>query len=77
VTGGGVLGNTDKIPGTTPTPVTYGSDWAFDSTLRINVCSDYDGTNSIQCIIQNLKVKYYAYSSILSVMDFANQGSWE
>jgi len=74
VTGGGIVENTNNISPAIPISVTYGSDWAFDSTLKISVCSDYDGTNSIECTVQNLKVKYYFYGSVLSAIDFANQG---
>jgi len=72
-TGGGIVGNTNN-PSSTSITVTYGSDWSFDSTLQISVCSDYDGSSSLGCTVQNLKVQYYFYLSLLSVIDFANQG---
>lgn len=56
------------------TTMSYGSDWKFDSTLEMSVCSDYGGTNSIECTVQNLKVKYAGYSSTDSIIDFANTG---
>ena len=74
MTGGGIVGNIDRISSAAPITVTYDSDWSFDSTLQIAVCSDYDGTHSLGCTVQNLKVKYYYYGAILSVIDFSNQG---
>ncbi len=41
----------------------YDSDWTFDSTSLISVCSDYDGSNAIACTVDNLKVAYSYYSS--------------
>jgi len=70
--GGGITENTNNV--FSGIAVTYGSDWSFDSTLKISVCSDYDGSNSLGCTVQNLKVQYYFYSTLLSVIDFANQG---
>jgi len=52
----------------------YGSDWVFDSSLEISICSDTNKDNSIGCIAQNLKVFYYYYGST-STIDFANSGS--
>lgn len=52
-------GNTDNAI----TTVSYGSDWNFDSTSLITVCSDYDGSDAIACTAQYLKVAYSYYSS--------------
>jgi len=42
-----------------PAP-TYGSDWVFDSSTVISVCSNYDKSPGIGCIVQNLKIMYSA-----------------
>jgi len=41
-----------------PTPPNYGSDWVFDSSTIISVCSNYDGSPRIGCLVQNLKLMY-------------------
>jgi hypothetical protein len=54
-----VSGSSDQ----TVTTVSYGSDWTFDSTSLISVCSDYGGSNKIACTVDKLKVLYTYYSS--------------
>lgn len=56
------------------TTVGYDSSWFFDSTLEMSVCSDYGGANSIECTVQNLKVKYIADPVDYSIIDFTNTG---
>ena len=34
----------------------YGSNWIFDSTTLISVCSDVDGNSRSACFVQNLRV---------------------
>ncbi len=56
--------------------VSYDDDWEFDSSLKISVCADYDGTNmfdSLACKAQNLKVAYEVYSDS-SIINYANSG---
>jgi len=52
----------------------YGSDWEFDSSLVISVCSDLNKANSIACQAQDLKVFYRNYE-VNSMITFANSGS--
>jgi len=62
----------------TSTSLSYGSDWVFDSSLRISICAYDDGTNlvnPIACSAQNLKVQTLMYSSS-SIIDFSNSGFW-
>ena len=72
MTVGGVYNNINKIAKFTT--VSYDPSWMFDSTLEMSVCSDYGGVNSIGCTVQNLKIKYASYPSILSTIDFTNSG---
>ena len=51
----------------------YGSDWVFDNSLVISVCSDYNGMDSVGCKAQNLKMFYSIYEWT-STIDFANEG---
>ena len=44
-------------PAHAPT-LAYGSDWAFDSTTMLSICSDFDGGLPVNCNVQNLKVVY-------------------
>lgn len=53
-----------------PAP-TYGSDWVFDSSTVISVCSNYDKNPGIGCIIQNLKLMY-SMPSQTGTMIFSN-----
>jgi len=69
---GGVYDYTNKIAKFLT--VSYHSTWKFDSTTELSVCSDYAGTNSIGCTVQNLKINYAAYSDAYSVISFANTG---
>lgn len=58
------------------TSLSYGTDWVFDSSLRISICADDDGTslfNSIECMAENLKVVDYFYPQT-SIIDFSNIG---
>jgi len=41
---------------TSPFNFVYGSNWAFDSSTLISVCSDFDGVPTADCIVQNLKI---------------------
>jgi len=54
----GVTGGPAFTSYTSPTPPNYGSDWVFDSSTIISVCSNYDGSPGIGCIVQNLKLTY-------------------
>lgn len=38
------------------TPALYGSDWEFDSTMQIAVCSNEQGSFGVECIAKNLKI---------------------
>ena len=58
----GVLADDGNFDSTITT-MNYGSDWTFDPTSLISVCSDYDGSNKIACTVDNLKVAYSFYSS--------------
>lgn len=71
-TGGGLVrdGNGANIL-TTADGLNYGSDWVFDSSLVVSVCSDYDGTDSIGCKIRNLKVFYSFYGDVTTI-DYGN-----
>ncbi len=51
--------------------LTYGSDWVFDSSTIISVCSNYDGSPGVGCIVQNLKLMYIVPLQI-TTMPFSN-----
>ena len=53
--------------------LSYGSDWVFDDSLVISVCSDVNKANSIGCKAQNLRV-FYTYFGVTSSLDFASSG---
>ena len=53
--------------------LSYGSNWAFDSSLMISVCSDYNKANSIGCKVQNMKVLSVLFERTRSIY-FTNSG---
>ena len=55
------------------TSLSYGSDWTFDSSTQITVCSSLNGAMGIGCIVQNLKV-LYNIPSLHGLMPFTNIG---
>ncbi len=74
---GGLMDDGNNVA--TSTSISYGSTWNFDSSLRISVCADDDGTNlfdRVECLAQNLKVTYSMYPQS-STIDFTNIGSCE
>jgi len=66
----GVLADDGNFDSTITT-MNYGSDWTFDSTSLVSVCSDYDGSNKIACTVANLKI-LYAYYSSSAIVNTAN-----
>jgi len=49
----------------------YDSDWTFDSTTILSICSDFDGSLSVTCSVQNLKVTY-KIPDFLEILPFSN-----
>ena len=71
---GGLMDDGNNVASSTS--MSYGSDWVFDSSLRISVCADDDGTNlinPIECMAEKLKVVYSLYPQS-SIIDFMNIG---
>ncbi len=67
--GGGTF---DQAINIFPASVSYGSDWVFDASTQIEVCSDA-GSNLIGCTVQNLKVVSSFYS-LSGYLDLTNSG---
>ncbi len=63
-------GGTFYTPINYPT-LNYGSNWAFDSSTVVSVCSDVDGNYAANCIVQNLKVSYSMPAQFVT-MPFSN-----
>jgi len=60
----------------TPSVVTnlsYDSDWVFDSSTMVTVCSSLNGANALGCIVQNLKIAYNV-PTLQGQMIFTNIG---
>lgn len=55
------------------TSLSYGSDWIFNPSTAITICSDYDGSDAADCTIENLKVLYRPSTDFFE-MPFSNQG---
>lgn len=65
----------------TPTPLTsslsYGSDWVFDGSTVITLCSD-QGNDAFECIVQNFKVSRkvsLANPALFAFMSLAHTGT--
>jgi len=48
----------DKYYSGVTTSVNFGSDWVFDSSTKITVCSNQNGNYPIACNVQNPKFTY-------------------
>ena len=55
------------------TSLDYGSDWIFNPSTVISICSNYDGIGAASCSIENLKVLYRNPTDFLE-MPFSNHG---
>ena len=55
------------------TPLSYGSDWIFNPSTLISVCSNFDGASPAICDIENFKVLYRLPTQYFE-MPFSNQG---
>lgn len=62
MTAGFVIPGYSHTQGNEKTDLSYGTDWTFDSTLKIYVCSSVTNTNSASCTLKNLNF-WYTYPS--------------
>jgi len=57
----GVMDDSHWITSTNPGDLNFGSDWFFDDSTELAVCSDYNPTfSSAECTVYHLKVAYNA-----------------
>jgi len=56
VWGGFVTAGYTNVVGFSAAPLTFGSGWTFDSSLKIYICSTVTGANAGTCIVNNLDI---------------------
>jgi len=45
-----------NVVGTSASLLSFGSNWSFDSSLKIYICSTVTNTNSGTCLVNNLDI---------------------